>query len=265
MKNTDIIEVKYNGNEVTALYKGSTLIYQKAVNNLIMAGKYAQPGTYTYRYNEHTEPGTIVTDDEGYFSVEVPEPLFCCAAMFGVTYWDVGYLEAITEFPDTSNVHDMGSIFDGCRYLTSVDLSGFDTSNVTTMIYMFYNCIALTSLDLSSFDTSNVTDMKEMFYGCGSLTSLTFGVFDVSNVTERSNMFRYCDALTDVTGTISGIHSFLDLQYSPLTNASAMVFINGLDEVDETKIIKFKSTTYDTLTEEQIALATSKGWSVASA
>lgn len=53
-----------------------------------------------------------------------------------------------------------------------------------------------------------------------------------------------------------------NLSYSPLTADSAMVFINGLEEVTETKTLSLKDTTYDSLTEEQIAIATSKGWTV---
>ena len=37
---------------------------------------------------------------------------------------------------------------------------------------MFEGCRSLTSLDVSSFDTSNVTDMSEIFKGCSSLTTL---------------------------------------------------------------------------------------------
>ena len=43
-----------------------------------------------------------------------------------------------------------------------------------------------------------------------------------------------------------------------------MVLMNGLNTVTETKTITFKSTTYKTLTEVEIAAATAKGWTVAS-
>ena len=56
----------------------------------------------------------------------------------------------------------MSSMFDGCRSLTSLDLSHFDTSQVTSMGSMFDGCSSLTSLDLSHFDTSQVTSMGSM-------------------------------------------------------------------------------------------------------
>lgn len=43
-----------------------------------------------------------------------------------------------------------------------------------------------------------------------------------------------------------------------------MVLINGLANVTTAKTITFKTSTYNTLTEEQKAVATSKGWTIAS-
>lgn len=88
--------------------------------------------------------------------------------------------------------------------------------------------------------------------------------FDVSkkNNDKFGYMFYYCDNLTNVIGTFEGLYTGLDLHYSPLTAQSAMVFINGLAEVEETKTLRLSATTYDALTPEQIAIATSKGWTV---
>lgn len=155
--------------------------------------------------------------------------------------------------------------FIGCTALETLDVSNLDTSAATQLQSMFYQCASLTSLDLTSWNTSNVTGMDGVFQSCNSLATLKFGTWDMGNVTTASNMFYGCNALTTVTGTITGIKVSLSLSGSPLTNESAMVFINGLAEVTTTQIITFKATTYATLTEEQIAVATSKGWTVASA
>lgn len=92
----------------------------------------------------------------------------------------------------------MGSIFEGCSGLTSLDLSHFDTSNVTNMYYMFYGCSGLTSLDLSSFNTSKVMAMGWMFRVCSGLTSLDLSGFNTSSVTDMSYMFLGCRALTSI-------------------------------------------------------------------
>lgn len=136
--------------------------------------------------------------------------------------------------------------------------------NVADMRKMFSYCLGLTSLDLSNFDTSKVTDMSSMFYNCLGLTSLDVSGWNTSSVTNMNNMFSYCSKLTTITGPITGISTSIDLKNSPLTHDSAMVLMNGLNTVTETKTITFKSTTYETLTEVEIAAATAKGWTVAS-
>lgn len=95
---------------------------------------------------------------------------------------------------DTSKVTDMRGMFEDCRNLESLDLSGFNTSNVTNMSSMFNNCSALTNLDVSGFDTSKVTNMSAMFWGCDNLKLLDLRGFDMRCVTESWKM--YSDANT---------------------------------------------------------------------
>ena len=105
-------------------------------------------------------------------------------------------LEIATRNIDTSNITNMKDIFNGCKSLTSLDLSGWNTSKVTSMQNMFNSCSSLTNLDLSSFDTSKVTSMQNMFNSCSSLTNLDLSSFDTSNVTNMQNIFDGCYSLT---------------------------------------------------------------------
>lgn len=166
---------------------------------------------------------------------------------------------------DTSGMTSLAQVFYDCQNLISLDVSSWDTSGVTNMDSLFYNCRVLTTLDLSSFDTSKVVNMNYFFNNLRALTTLKFDTLDMGSVTSATAIFRNNNALTTVTGTITGLKVSLDLNSCPLTNASAMVFINGLAEVSTAQTITFKATTYATLTEEQLAIATSKGWTVTSA
>lgn len=99
---------------------------------------------------------------------------------------------------DTSNVTDMGGMFNGCYSLTTIgDLSNWNTSNVTNMSGLFATCPLLTTVgDLSNWDTSDVTNMGGMFSGCGSLKALDLSSFDTRNVTNMGSMFYGCKSLT---------------------------------------------------------------------
>mgnify|MGYP001779308285 CR=1 len=168
---------------------------------------------------------------------------------------------------DTSNVTSMSSMFNDCLSLTSLDVSSFDTSKVTYMNSMFSNCSSLTSLDLSSFDTSNVTSMGIMFSNCSSLTSLDLSNFNTSNVTAMDYMFNPCNKLTDVTWgnnwlPNTQITSF-DISSSPISHDSCLDLFNKLATRDNSPTLKLSTTTKGYMSEEEIAIATNKGWTVA--
>ncbi len=96
---------------------------------------------------------------------------------------------------DTSNVTDMSSMFDGCKNLTDLNLSNFNTEKVTSMLSMFEGCKSLNNLNLSSFNTEKLTNMYAMFSECESLTALNLSKFITSNVTTMYALFNECKSL----------------------------------------------------------------------
>ena len=128
---------------------------------------------------------------------------------------------------NTSEVTNMGSMFNGCSSLTSLDLSGFNTDKVTDMNSMFEGCSSLGNLVVSSFNTENVTDMNSMFEGCSRLMSLDVNSFKTENVTDMSSMFEDCSRLwslnvggfntakvTDMEGMFEGCSNLTSLDVS---------------------------------------------------
>lgn len=293
MTNKDITKIYFQGNEIVALYRGDTLIFKKSgVVPPKPTGKYTVRGTVTkssgytqfnLTYNNGQRVNVKVNKDLT-FETELQEPLTNANAMFqGRSYLETldlnnldtsqvtnmqnmfsqsNYLKDIklSSF-DTSKVTNMQNMFNGCNRLKSLDLINFDTSKVTDMKGMFYDNDLLESLDLSSFDTSQVTNMGWMFYSCDNLTNLYVN-FNTNNVKVSTNIFYYSHKLTNVVGKFEGAKYYLDLSYCPLNSQSAMVFINGLATVTEKLTLALNATTYDSLTKEQIAIATSKGWTV---
>ena len=130
------------------------------------------------------------------------DPSFADARPTSTLNWFYG-MASLTEIVNienlnTSEVTTMRSMFNGCKNLTSLDLSHFNTANVTSMRCLFYNCSKLTSLDVSNFNTAKVTDMTGMFYNCEGLTSLDVSNFNTAKVTSMTYMFAYCSSLTSL-------------------------------------------------------------------
>lgn len=97
---------------------------------------------------------------------------------------------------DVSSVAMLSDVFRGCWALESVDITSWSTSKATTLRSMFEDCGSLTRIEgLDRLDTSSVTDMKNLFKGCASLESVDVSSFDTSSSTDISQMFRGCSSL----------------------------------------------------------------------
>ena len=141
------------------------------------------------------------------------------------------------------------------------------TSKSSKARNMFESCQSLVSLDLSLFDTSNIKDTYGMFISCSSLTSLNISSFDTSNITNMTSMFRYCRKLTNVIwgnnwANNSTITSF-SVSDSPLSHESCLDLFNKLATRDNNPTLTLSTTTKGYMSEEEIAIATNKGWTVA--
>ena len=116
---------------------------------------------------------------------------------------------------NTSEVTDMGNMFNGCSSLTTLDLSGFNTQKVNWMNRMFEGCSQLTTLDLSSFNTAKVKEMNNMFYYCKSLTTIyVSGSFTTDDVTNSDAMFSGCSSLVGAIEYNSGITNKTGANYA---------------------------------------------------
>lgn len=160
---------------------------------------------------------------------------------------------------DTSNADNMTAMFSGCVNLMQVPL--IDTSSVVHFDEMFYNCSSLTTVP--QFDTTNLYSAQLMFGGCSKLISLP--LFDFTKAEQLRSMLLGCSELTDLKGFIN-LAVNLDLSSSrKLTADSIMNVINEAKDLSGTgnATLTLGSTNIEKLTEEQIAIASSKGWTLA--
>lgn len=124
-----------------------------------------------------------------------------------------------------------------------------------------------------SLDTSNAKDMELMFAFCSNLESV--GLLNCINVRSISGMFMYCNNLKHLEGfkNLGGslITQFsladgnLDLKHSPyLTTESVLNVFNTIASVSTSKKcqITLHADVLVKLTDEEIAIATNKGWTI---
>lgn len=189
---------------------------------------------------------------------------------------------------NTSKVNNMTGMFQKCSGLTSLDVSGFDTSSVTHMGSIFSGCENLTSLDLSEFDTSKVIVMSSIFAGCKALTeliglgdwdtsalkdisfafqslpldNLDLGGWDLTNCTAAREAWNFMYSLDSIVFPNNLSVSFGIGQSYNLTADNVVEVFNKLATVTTTQTASIGTNLLNKLTEEQIAIATNKGWTV---
>lgn len=190
---------------------------------------------------------------------------------FGMFY-DCSGLKSVPLL-NTSAGTNFNSMFHGCSSLSTIPL--IDTSNSTDISSMFSGCSNLQYVP--QLDTSSATAMHSMFYNCTSLFSIP--QLEASKITNiGSDAFHYCAKLTTFGGlnnigqayTLNQAnYSYYTLDFSTctlLSHDSLMNIINKLydltiDDKPTQKLI-LGTNNKDKLTLEEIAIATTKGWTV---
>ena len=173
--------------------------------------------------------------------------------------------ESIPSFLSFSKGWNFEGMFYNNIYLTGATLIITEAGVCTSA---FAGCSRLKEVTLNGAEY--VADTSSMFYGCGPLTSVTIGGY-WEHLSRADNMFYGCSSLTDFSG-LQDVSSSLDLSpCSSLTQTSLLNTINGLYDFmgnGETPssghgTLTLGATNLAKLTDEQKAIATSKGWTLA--
>lgn len=216
-------------------------------------------------------------------------PLFNTNKVTNMSYMfeSCASLSSIPQF-DTTNVTNMGSMFSKCNSL--VNAPNLDTTNVTNMSNMFYNCKNLSVVP--NYNTSNVTTFNYMFYYCENLVTIPqFDTRGVTTINGFSYMFNNCSNLTSIPvldasnvpyegaskymyaigfcpklvdfGGFIGLRNNIKFSFcNSLSRESVLNIINLADTVTDGQYMTFHKDVIARLTEEDIALAQSKGWTI---
>lgn len=161
----------------------------------------------------------------------------------------------------------MYAMFDSCAALKNCDPSRWNTSKVTNMEWVFIRCASLTTLDLSKWDTSKVTIMNNFLNSCTSLTSLDISGWNTSKVNSMRNMLYNCLSLETLKCENLILPDIelgnIGLEYSTKLSVDSIVgLLNALPQSDKGYSFQIGSDNIAKLSDEQKAIATSKGWTL---
>ena len=182
---------------------------------------------------------------------------------------------------NTSNVTDMSYIFKGDSNLIALDTSKWDTKKVTNFNYAFNECAKLRSIDMRSWDTSKASYMQYMFYGCSALEEIVgcsamnkAGInitFPYGSGSSSRQALKRLTFRTDLSDGVYSIRSAINIKYCSFERDGMVEMFNTLPNVSGLGLTTAQSTititgnpcvTDGTLTAEDEAIATSKGWTI---
>ena len=164
----------------------------------------------------------------------------------------------LANFPmlDTSKGTSFANAWYGCRALTSFPL--INTSNGTSFRSAWYGCSSLT--EFPQLDLHKGTDFYMAWYGCSSLTE--FPQLDLSSGTNFGGAWTNCKKLVNLGG-FGAISANIDLHWSTLLTVESIMNVINQAATVTGKTMKFGSDNLAKLTDEQKAVATNKGWTLA--
>lgn len=191
--------------------------------------------------------------------------------------------ENLEEIPslNTSNITTFYNMFSGCHNLigeNGTEIITLDVGKAKNIVQTFQNCYLLKKIILLNTDKATFNSLNGTFYDCQKVTEIS--AIYCNEVTRFSSAFINCYELTNFGGLINAGMAYsttasenysnytinFNIYNSPLTHDSLMNIINGLYDI-KTKGVNpqqliLGSTNLAKLTEDEIAIATNKGWNV---
>lgn len=227
-------------------------------------------------WNARTNGGT---DGEGLFAYASKE--ICENADF------LNFVENM----DTSRMKSFKYMFQLSNF-TELDFSNWDMSAANNIGHMFYYT-SLIKIDISSWNLNDFKSLDYFCYSSSNLTEINLSNCDTSSVITMSSAFMYCSKLTKILGILdfsetTGLYGVfgsvasnsprlleevriknlnktgLNLSYCTALSYDSLIYlINNLVETTTAKTVSLGSENLAKLTQEEIAIATEKGWTLA--
>jgi surface protein len=206
-------------------------------------------------------------------------------------FWGTGNLQEIdvSDWRFNSLLKSAPQFY-GCSNLTKLDVSKWNTENIENFSSAFTNIGSAyygdvnvnLELDVSNFDMKNATSIYNMFGERPGCLVLDFRKWEIPNVTNANGFLGFSsihspklrsiigdetidNVLLNNTNALKGLKvNFYLISNTNLDRASLRAVINGLADLtgQTAQTLTLGATLMAKLTEEDIAIATNKNWTI---
>jgi surface protein len=199
------------------------------------------------------------------------------------TFSNCGMLQEIIglEQWDLQNAHTIANFFTGTKIYGKLDLRNWKCRNIQYFSNTFDRASNITEVDLRDWDTSRIVTVQNTFRNCGSAFNVLkinmLGWYADSLLSRYSNFGIpiYChtiigdktidEVISNELYTLKDCKNSISFLSSGLDRPSLRAVINGLADLSDTttQTLTLGATLSAKLTEEDIAIATAKNWTIA--
>lgn len=178
------------------------------------------------------------------FNFNTPSTISAMNCFFGST---VEYIHGHFKM----KVKTCGDMFRQATKLKRVDVTGIDVSETISVSNMFKSCHELEQLDLTTWVLPSNRFISNDCFECIKLNSI-IGSRNIDEVLQNN------------IAALRNNHTAFDFSRTLLDRASLRALINGLADLtgQEAQTLTLGATLIDKLTEEDIAIAVNKNWTV---
>ena len=157
------------------------------------------------------------------------------------------------------SVNGLQSTFKSCRKITKIN-NLIIQGNLTSLNDAFSGCNLLEELPL--FETKNITSLINAFTNLPSIVE--FPEYDFSSVKRNNQSLRYLDNMERFKAKNLGV-SFILSSSTKMTREALLEVINNVKDLtgSSSATLTLGSTLLAKLTEDDIAIATNKNWTLA--
>lgn len=163
-----------------------------------------------------------------------------------------------------SNTTDksFAAFFNGCARLEKIVLTGWNMNYATTLANMFNECLSLREVELPSIG-SKLTNIGNMFIMATNITDIDFSNMTYGQITSSMAPFGNAKSLINFIPP-SVINANITLSdCSLLSHDSLVAVLNSLSTLTTAKTLTLGKINLSKLSDEEKAIATNKGWSLA--
>ena len=228
-------------------------------------GKFAYSNNTTFDNIIQYSDTENVTDFSYFFYethnlTDYPNVDFSKATTTNSMFSDSGIVHA-GPINTSSNLTYPAAMFYGCSNLKDVQI--LDMSSVTNTSSMFRNCYALETVEITNIESaSNIIFADYMFSECRNISEIPAFDFANLNPNSASGIFSGCRSLKFIHCKNIGFNLYIKSS-TLFTREALLEIINNLQTVTSTKKFTMGETNLAKLTDEDKAIATNKGWTLA--